>query len=439
MNAFVPPAQHGMQVLNREAFKKAVEVLGVRVPAKQVSAVMKGLMGYLLNQPRLRNVVPDPDDAEVKLLLLKQDMHGPEDVAKLPEPIKKLIEKECVGFEKYKVDLDYDYWTADQILHAVLPSDTDATPGSFTQVGHIAHMNLKDEYLPWKYLIGQVILDKNKNITSVVNKTNNIDTTFRFFKMEVLAGEDNMIAQVKESGCRFKFDFSKVYWNSRLHTEHDRLVQQFKRGDYVCDVFAGVGPFALPATKKGAIVYANDLNPVSYQWLNENIKLNKITTGIQTYNLDGREFIRKAVQDLQQTSPTTWKTFDHFVMNLPATAIEFLDTFRGLYRDQKDRYEAAAPQAKLPMIHCHCFTKSPEPANDIYERVRQVIGTPIDRATSSLHLVRNVAPKKDMYCLSFPLSPEIAFAAAPDESSSGEKRKHQGTSQTEAQKSQKIA
>jgi tRNA G37 N-methylase Trm5 len=37
---------------------------------------------------------------------------------------------------------------------------------------------------------------KNKNISTVVNKIDSIDTTFRFFKMEVLAGEDNMIAEV---------------------------------------------------------------------------------------------------------------------------------------------------------------------------------------------------------------------------------------------------
>lgn len=39
---------------------------------------------------------------------------------------------------------------------------------------------------------------------------------------------------------------------------------------------AGVGPFSIPAVKKGAIVYANDLNPSSYQWLCENIELNKV-------------------------------------------------------------------------------------------------------------------------------------------------------------------
>ena len=62
---------------------------------------------------------------------------------------------------------------------------------------------------------------------------------------------------------------------------------------------------------------------------------------MRAYNLDGREFIQQAVKDLDaalnataEPKPKhTFKTFDHFVMNLPATAIEFLGTFRLLHAD----------------------------------------------------------------------------------------------------------
>lgn len=39
-------------------------------------------------------------------------------------------------------------------------------------------------------------MDKNPGVTCVVNKTNTIDSTYRFFKMEVMVGEENMVTKV---------------------------------------------------------------------------------------------------------------------------------------------------------------------------------------------------------------------------------------------------
>lgn len=63
---------------------------------------------------------------------------------------------------------------------------------------------------------GQVILDKHRTIKTVVNKLKSIDSEFRNFKMELLAGEQDYTTTVKEHGCTFTFDFSKVYWNTKL-------------------------------------------------------------------------------------------------------------------------------------------------------------------------------------------------------------------------------
>ncbi|CEI85927.1 Putative tRNA (guanine(37)-N1)-methyltransferase [Rhizopus microsporus] len=394
MFTLTPPLNRGMTVFNRDAFKKVLTVKAVKVPSKKVHLFTKTLSMSLFNQPRFRNVFSAPDDNDARLVLLRGDL---EDIEDLSPTEQELIKNEALGIVSHEITLDYDYWNSEQILRSVIPEELEI-PSSFTQIGHIAHLNLKEQYFPWKKIIGQVILDKNKYVKTVVNKTDQIDTTFRFFKMEILAGEDDMIAEV-------------VYWNSRLHTEHERLIQLFKPKEYVCDVFAGVGPFAIPSAKKGSIVYANDLNPASFEWMKENIKINKLKSGIHPYNMDGREFIRQAVKDLQATSENEWKTFDHFVMNLPATAIEFLDAFRGAYYDYKHLFNA---NSKLPYIHCHCFTKSPDPNQDIIERVTKVLGETPDPVKTSLHYVRNVAPKKDMYCISFPLSDKVAFAS-PDE------------------------
>jgi len=77
-----------------------------------------------------------------------------------------------------------------------------------------------------------------------------------------------------------------------LGTEHDRLIRLMTSSSVLFDVCAGVGPFAVPAAKTCKVL-ANDLNLESYQWLLENSKSNKKSTGnIQCFNKDAREFIR---------------------------------------------------------------------------------------------------------------------------------------------------
>ena len=39
------------------------------------------------------------------------------------------------------------------------------------------------------------VMQKNKGVQTVVNKLNAIDTKFRFFKMELLAGEPNYVVE----------------------------------------------------------------------------------------------------------------------------------------------------------------------------------------------------------------------------------------------------
>ncbi|KAF8560111.1 hypothetical protein OG21DRAFT_1492514 [Imleria badia] len=444
-----PPIHRWMrESLDRNAFRTSLHVLGVRVPANKTTSILRSelLKRYIIDLPKIKSVVWDPSgnqDRRIILLKVKEE-------AVLTPEARLFLQEQRVELTQHKIDLDYDYWTADDIINSILPEDLcDGSPTGFSITGHIAHMNLNQEYLPYKHLIGQIILDKNPGIKTVVNKLDNIDTKFRFFKMEVLAGKPDFVVEHHESDCLFTFDFSKVYWNSRLHTEHERLVQLFKPEDVVADVFAGVGPFAIPAAKKGCAVLANDLNPESAHWLTKNISANHVSDFVRSSCEDGRDFIRNVVDRVlenpfpayggprlsrmqqrrqrekessdvhrskTETStapiPLPRNEITHFVMNLPDAALEFLDAFRGILTPRGEtggRLDGV--YATMPMVHCYCFTRELDPHKaeaDIRQRAEAKIGTEIGREVT-FHKVRSVAPTKDMYCISFRLPREVAI------------------------------
>ncbi|XP_073466955.1 tRNA (guanine(37)-N(1))-methyltransferase isoform X2 [Aquarana catesbeiana] len=403
------PKVQGMITLDRDAFTKTIQVPVIIVKKEAIHIVMKNLKHRLIKRPKLKRIIDDPNDEDHKKIVLDPYTITSEDA--FDERDNEFFRKFKISPQIFQADLEvtYDNLKTDEILKAVLPKGQDVTT-SFSRIGHIAHMNLRDHQLPYKNLIGQVILDKNPGITSVVNKTNMIDSTYRNFQMEVLAGEENMITKVKENGIAYEFDFSKVYWNSRLGTEHDRITGLLKSGDLVFDVFAGVGPFAIPAAKKNCVVYANDLNPESYKWLLHNCKLNKVDKKVHAFNVDGREFIttviKKELSDNIKSFTTERKNHLHIVMNLPGMAVEFLDAFRHLL-DMEHCSEAI-----LPTVHCYGFSKDDNPEKDIRERAEEYLGAALE--SCSVHLVRNVAPNKEMMCISFKLPAKALFAVQLD-------------------------
>ncbi|KAJ8100446.1 Met-10+ like-protein-domain-containing protein [Lipomyces tetrasporus] len=430
--------------LDKSQFTVHVELTALKIDQpRELPIYRRQFKNDLLLLRSVSNIVKvDKEEGTDKvtdiLLVLRPDIKL--DLRGMSEELTAFL-KERPGVEvlPYSLELGYDFWRADEILSGILPPDLlGEIPSGFTMTGHIAHMNLRDEYLPYKHIIGQLILDKNPKVRTVVNKLDSIDTVFRTFEMEVLAGEPDLYVEQHESNCRFQFDFSKVYWNSRLHTEHDRLISTFEPGEAVCDVFAGVGPFAVPAGKKNVIVLANDLNRHSYDSLVHNIKLNKVDKTVFPYNLDGREFIRISRHELKRLAETKKKLiiparsrhakdesgkrkveiiqiptrYSHYVMNLPDSAISFLDAFRGLYAGDHE-------QAELPYVHVHCFHKSdpnaPKPPNEevqstLRQRIACALGFDIPLSALSFHFVRAVAPTKGMYCVTFLLPKEVAFA-----------------------------
>lgn len=322
----------------------------------------------------------------------------------------------------------------------------------------LVHLNLREQWQPYKHLIAQILKDKNPSVRTVINKTEDVGShsQFRTFPFELLAGDNDLNVIQHEQGCEFHFDYARVYWNSRLETEHRRLVEKFQPGQMVCDVMAGVGPFAVPAGRKRIFVLANDLNPHGYEVMQDAIQRNRVQGFVQAFNQEGREFIQSSARLLLDSDPVTVEIksnarrdkkrkegdnaktdrsqpppekytrptiVGHYVMNLPATAIEFLDAFSGLYAGKESHFTPHTSQ-ELPMVHVYCFSGHSEDELDdhidVCQRISERIGftiTPEDRVGGSgnsaielaIHNVRLVSPKKQMFCASFRLPPDVAF------------------------------
>lgn len=373
------------------------------VPSRRVSEFRKELSSFILNRPKMKVVyalsetdsAPNGDEPKNYRKILLEDRV---DIYETNEVAKLLSVDECSKGDHELVQ-SYTDWSTYETLKRILPVKPGDIPSSFEQIGHLAHINLRDELLPFKYIIGKVLLDKNSpRIKTVVNKIGTIDTLFRTFGMEVIAGNQDegwSHVTVKEEGCRFQMDFRLVYWNSRLGGEHRRLTNiiatDSKKNAYpliVADLMAGIGPFAIPLSSKeyNIHVHANDLNPDSFKYLVENSKANKCQN-LSCYNMDARAFCHH----LQSRSID----FHHVIMNLPASAPEFLDAFRGF----KGKI--------LPRIHVHCFAcKDVEEAKkSSVERCEAALGCKLDEAENRVTVitVRNVSPTKNMYCVSFNL------------------------------------
>ncbi|KAK4180376.1 Met-10+ like-protein-domain-containing protein [Triangularia setosa] len=473
MSFFRPPVVRlgAGAALNRALFTKKVDLAAAAIQnPKVISQYRKSLQTSkeILKVERISPIVPHPDEelgAQGRKCILLNPSVKAEEPKTWGPVIQEGIQKEDLTVIPYELTLEYDYWTARDTMESVLPPELhDEIPSGFNVAGHVAHLNLRDSYLPYKKIVADIILDKNSSIRTVINKVDNVgaESEFRTFQYEVLAGEDDLNVSCTENNCNFTFNYAKVYWNSKLESEHTRIINFFEPGEVVCDVMAGIGPFALPAGKRRVFVWANDKNPESFKCLESNIQKNKVQDFVRPFCADGLDFIRQATDEVlaaslkgekvvitksgprpkskkaeQPTSsgfvpeslrPVIMETYpvpptiSHFVMNLPASAIEFVGSFKGIYQWQENLF---APNTKtlLPLVHVHCFSLKADderPRIDICERLTKYLGFTMKPGNKdynlngegevTIHNVRDVAPAKSMYCATFRLPATIAFA-----------------------------
>lgn len=404
-----PPKIYEMVSFDREKFTKTIAVPTITFQQrdhKNMTEIVKSLKKLFLKVEKFHPV------SNGKIYLNPDAINCWEDLP--AETLKELdIDSSVFSFEN--LNFTYQNWRADELVRAILPEGIEPAT-SFSKIGHILHMNLKDNLLPYKTAIAQIYIDKVPGCRTVINKAQSIDNTFRNFQIDLLLGDEEYQVQVKENGVSFEFDFSTVYWNPRLSSEHERLVKMLEPNDYLYDVFSGVGPFAVPAGKKRVTVLANDLNPHSFKWLEHNVKKNKVYNHVSTFNKDGRDFILQDIKNnllerIEKRNEDMKEYSIHIAMNLPALAVTFLDAFAGLLKDNEKGIKNSL-SLPIPICHCYCFVKGVDDAKVMAKNlVEENLGFKLVKGDTlkGISFVRNVAPNKDMMRVDLCLTSDMLF------------------------------
>ncbi len=189
--------------------------------------------------------------------------------------------------------------------------DTNAEIQSFDIIGDVLILQLKGSEDVSKLIENMRKL--HPNIKTICTRAGTIEDEFRTLPIKILWGNGTETVHT-EYGIKIKLDISKVYFTPRLAEERKRIADMVKSGEKVAVFFAGVGPYALMiARSKNVEIWAIEKNPYAYEYLCENIELNKLKGKIYPFLGDVKEIVPKL--DVK---------FDRIIMPLPRKAHEFL-------------------------------------------------------------------------------------------------------------------
>jgi tRNA wybutosine-synthesizing protein 2 len=161
-------------------------------------------------------------------------------------------------------------------------------PSGFQVVGDIAILNLRKELLDKGGIIGRSMLVIYPSIKTVCIKLDGVKGIERAPSIEKVAGDGTETIH-RENNCLYKLDVTKVMFSKGNTLERGRLAGIVKKDETVADMFAGIGYFSIPVAKAGAKkVYALEINPAAFGYLEQNIKLNNLGN-VEAFNCDNRK------------------------------------------------------------------------------------------------------------------------------------------------------
>jgi tRNA (guanine37-N1)-methyltransferase len=184
---------------------------------------------------------------------------------------------------------------------------------SYDVIGDIAVLEIPEGFEEQGPDLSEALIMSKKNINSVFKKSSAVKGYERVRKYSWLAGENRTETVYKEHGCEFKLDIAKVFFSPRLSYERQRIRDQVNEGEFIIDMFAGIGPYSIVIAKQKRVkIIGFDVNSNAIQYFRENIRINKVG-----------ERVRAILGDCRKQTPIG--KANRAIMNLPKKAKEYLE------------------------------------------------------------------------------------------------------------------
>jgi tRNA (guanine37-N1)-methyltransferase len=264
-----------------------------------------------------------------------------------------------------------------------MPGDLLEEEPSMERLGEIAIIDEDDPERATE--IAEAIVASDLPIRTVLNRASKIKGELRVREWDVLActgDHEGACTETvhREYGHEFALDLAEVYFSPRLATERHRVAEQVASGEHAFDMFAGVGPFAIPFAARGAEVVGVDLNEAAVEYLRENARRNDVADRVTAIHGDVRE-----------VAPEYRGWADRIVMNLPHSADQFVDTAVALAGDEC-------------VVHYYDIQHEDDPFGPGTRALREAAGDAYDVVVETEHVVRSYAPHELNVCLDVRLS-----------------------------------
>jgi tRNA (guanine37-N1)-methyltransferase len=267
--------------------------------------------------------------------------------------------------------------TAKKHLSSVLsPEDLASIYNSYDIIGDIAIFRLPQASLKNAQDIARAIMSVHKNVKTTLAQVSPVAGDFRLRHLLYVAGENRTTTVHKESGCSFAVDVESCYFSPRLSHERMRIANVVQLGEVVVNMFAGVGCFSIIIAKhaQAAKVFSIDVNPVAVEFMEENIRRNRVYGKVAPLLGDAKTIIEARLQ----------RCADRVLMPLPERAFAYLLS------------AVSALKASGGWIHVHAFEHAIKTEN-LAEKVRQKVTETLDASGVNfeilhVHVVRSTGP-----------------------------------------------